>query len=98
LSVGAALGYPFAMTGRFGSLLRFAWLRARAAVSALLSGLWTGLDIDEIEARLAARPLPEQALLVGGVLALLFGLSLVFAQAGIGGIVAFWIVVALIAR
>jgi hypothetical protein len=86
------------MTGRLTPLLHAAGRRCRAVVAALLSGLVSRLGVEEIEARLAARPPREQVLLVGGVLALLFLLSLLAAQAGWVGMLGFWLAVILIAR
>ena len=86
------------MTDPLASLLRRSGATCRGAVAALLSGMLPGRTIDDVEDRLSARPLPEQAAIVGGVLAALFLLSLLFAQAGWIGILLFWLGIILIAR
>lgn len=72
--------------------------RCRDVAVMVIASLWRGRDLDEIEARLAALPLRRQVGLVGGVLGLLFLLSLFAAQFGLLGMALyFFAVVALIA-
>lgn len=72
--------------------------RCRDVAVMVIASLWRGRDFDEIEARLAELPLRRQFGLVGGVLGLLFLLSLFAAQFGLLGMaIYFFIVVALIA-
>lgn len=80
------------------SLVRHAGLACRSVAVALLSGWLTGRDFAEVESRLAARPAGEQAAIVGAVLAALFLLALLAAQAGIVGLLIYGLAVVVVAR
>jgi hypothetical protein len=73
-------------------------LRCRNVAVTLISGLVSRLGYREIEDRIAALPLRDQVLVVGGVLAALFLLSLLAAQAGWIGLLLFWLGVVVVAR
>lgn len=79
-------------------LLRPLGIACRNVAIALLSGWLTGRSFDELEARLSARPTGEQALIVGAVLAALFLLALLAAQAGLVGLALYGLAVVLVAR
>lgn len=79
-------------------VLRHVGLACRNVAVALLSGWLTGRDFAEVESRLAARPVGEQTAIVGGVLAALFLLALLAAQAGLVGLCLYGIAVVVIAR
>lgn len=68
----------------------------RTAASALIAGVWRRLSLEEVEARLKAQPVRDQAAIVAGVLAGLLAASLVAAQFGIVGILVFLLAVVLI--
>ena len=70
----------------------------RNVTAALIAGLWRSRSQDEIEARLKALPVREQAVISGSVLSALFLTSLLFAQLGLVGLAAFLLVVILIVR
>ena len=80
------------------SIVRQAGLLCRNVAVALLSGWLTGRDFADVEARLADRPLAEQTILVGAVLAALFLLALLAAQAGIVGLCIYGLAVVIVAR
>ncbi|ARC88384.1 hypothetical protein [Rhodovulum sp. MB263] len=74
------------------------WPPARRVAFAIVARLWWRRPPEEIAARLAARPLSEQALIVAAVLAGLFLTSLLFAHAGIPGVLSFLLLVILLIR
>ncbi|PTW49925.1 MULTISPECIES: hypothetical protein [Rhodovulum] len=74
------------------------WTPARRVAFAIVARLWWRRPPDEIAARLAARPLSEQVLIVAAVLAGLFLTSLIFAHAGSLGFLVFLLLVILLIR
>jgi len=78
--------------------LREIWKRARRVALAILAGVWRRHSADEIEARISARPPREQAAIVVAVLAGLFLTSVIFAHAGVIGMLVFLLLVILIVR
>ena len=63
---------------------------SRILVAWILAGMSTNLRTQDVEWRIAQRSVREQVVLVGFVILALAFLTLVFAQAGWGGVVAFW--------
>lgn len=86
------------MSNRIASLATPAALFCRSAAVALIAGIAHRIGFDEVEARLAARPAQEQALLVGATLVALFLAALLAAQAGWIGMLLFWLAVIVLAR
>ncbi len=78
-------------TAQFGRL-------CRNVTVALLSGWLTRRSYEEVESRLLARPVREQALIVAGTLGALFLLALLAAQAGFVGMCLYGLAVILVAR
>jgi hypothetical protein len=74
------------LAARIGTLCR------RVAV-VVMSGVARRRPIEEIDAALRRRPVREQALITGGILALLLALSLAAAQFGWIGMLVFWLLV-----
>ncbi len=66
---------------------------ARRTAAALVACFRRGLSAEEVEARLAARSLADQATVVSAVLGALFLTSLLFAQAGPVGFFLFLLLV-----
>ncbi len=82
-------------TPRLTLLVPFA-RRARDVAAALVAPFWPGEDVQGVIARLEALPPAKQAGAVGGVLSLLFLLSLFSAQFGLLGLAVFWLAVILV--
>ncbi|MBL3575800.1 hypothetical protein JMK10_09510 [Rhodovulum sulfidophilum] len=74
------------------------WPPARRVAFAIVARLWWRRPPEEIAARLEARPLREQVLIVGTVLVGLFLTSLLFAHAGIPGLLSYLLLVILLIR
>ncbi len=72
--------------------------RFRTIASLLISGLWPGRSFPEVETRLGALPARQQAVIVGGTLALLVAGAFVAAQAGVVGLLGYLLVVIVVAR
>ena len=70
----------------------------RTAALMVVAGVWRGRSLDEIEAKVQRQPVPTQIGLVGGILAALFLLALLFAQAGWIGILVYWLALIVIVR
>lgn len=68
----------------------------RAAASAVIAGIDRRRSLAEVNARIAARPLREQAAIVGAVMAALMVLSFLAAQVGWIGLLLFWLVLIVI--
>jgi hypothetical protein len=68
-------------------------LLCRSAAVAVIAGVFRRQSIGEINDRLRSRPLGDQVAITGGVLALLFLLSLAAAHFGWIGMLAFWLAV-----
>lgn len=68
----------------------------RNSAVTLLAGICRWRSINEINERVTARPVQEQAMITGAVLLALFALCLVAAQFGWIGILAFWMIVILL--
>jgi hypothetical protein len=79
-------------------VLRPVALACRNVAVSLLSGWLTRRSFDDVEAALAARPVGDQAAIVGGVLAALFLLALLAAQAGLVGLALYGLAVVVVAR
>jgi hypothetical protein len=86
------------MNSSVPSVIRQAGLLCRTVAVTLLSGWLTGRSFAEVEARLADRPVAEQSAIVGAVLAALFLLALLAAQAGIVGLCLYGLAVVVVAR
>jgi len=71
---------------------------ARRIASALIAGVLRRHSPEEVEAKIAALGLREQVAVVAATLAGLFALSMLFAQAGIIGMLGFLLLVILIVR
>lgn len=71
---------------------------ARNASALVVSGVARRLGVRDVRDRIEALPAGEQALVVGGVLGLLFLISLFAAQFGVVGMLLFFLAVVLIAR
>lgn len=69
---------------------------ARRVAAALVAGVWRRKTLPEVEGRFAALRPAEQFLLVGGVIAAIFLLSLLAAQFGWIAMLAFWLTVIVI--
>lgn len=80
------------------SPVRMIALACRNVAVAMLSGWLTGRPFDEVEARIAARPVAEQAGITIAVLAALFLLALLAAQAGLVGLALYGLAVVVVAR
>lgn len=85
-------------TGSDTDFLSSAGRLCRTVAIALIAGVRRGLDYDEVEARICALPVREQAVVTGATLAVLFALSLVAAQFGLIGMSLFWLAVILLVR
>lgn len=70
----------------------------RSVTVALLSGWLTRRSYEDVEARLVARPVPEQTAIVAATLGALFLLALLAAQAGFVGMCIYGLAVVLVAR
>lgn len=79
-------------------LLSPAGQMCRTVAATLIAGVWRRLSAEEVEARLKRLPLRDQVGAVGGVLGLMFLLSLFAAQFGILGLFAFLLLVVVIAN
>jgi hypothetical protein len=86
------------MTPPVPNVIRTAAVACRNVAVALLSGWLTGWSFDDLEHRLAGRSVTEQAAVTGGVLAALFLLALLAAQAGVVGLCVYGLAVVIIAR
>lgn len=83
---------------RRGTLLAELWQSARRVAFAVLGGVIPRYTPEEIEERVSRRPAHEQALIVISVLlALLFG-SLLFANAGVIGLLVYFLIVIILVR
>jgi hypothetical protein len=65
----------------------------RAGAAALIAGVYRRQSIREVHDRLSARPVAEQAAIVGGVFSILFALGALATQFGWVGVLAFWLAV-----
>lgn len=70
----------------------------RAVAAALIAGVSRRDGSTATEAKIARQPIARQCGIVGGVLALLFGLSLAAAVFGWLGLAVFWMIIILIVR
>ena len=70
--------------------------RARMVAAMLMAAFWPGRDAPDLAARIEAQQPRAQAAIVGGVLGMLFLLSLFSAQFGLLGIALFWGAVVLV--
>jgi len=80
------------------SPLHRAGLLCRSVVVSLLSGWLTGQEYRQVEKRIAARPVAEQAILVGGVLTVLFVLAILAAHGGLIGMALYGLAIVIVAR
>ncbi|MBK5932980.1 hypothetical protein C8N32_10518 [Rhodovulum imhoffii] len=67
------------------------WSRRMAAV--IVASLWRRLCADEVERRLARQSLATQFSVIGGVFLALFLASVLFAHAGVAGVLGFLLLV-----
>ncbi|WP_420024135.1 hypothetical protein ACN9JG_19440 (plasmid) [Cereibacter azotoformans] len=74
------------------------WRAARRSAATLVASLWRGLSSEEVESRIARRPPRDQAVIVGGVLAALFLISTLFAQAGVVGFLTFLLLAVIVVK
>ena len=65
----------------------------RSVAVGIIGGFRRSMTHDEIEARLSARPLAEQTLIVAATLVGLAATSLLFAQFGVVGVLVFFVLV-----
>lgn len=72
--------------------------RCRTVAALLIAGLWPGRSFPEVDARLETLTAREQAWIVGGTLALLVAGAFVAAHAGSLGLLAYLLVVIVVAR
>jgi hypothetical protein len=70
----------------------------RAVTATLIAGVWRRRTVHEVRDRLAALPARDEALVIGGVLLVLFLLALAAAQFGPIGILLYLLAVILIAK
>jgi hypothetical protein len=70
----------------------------RAVAATLIAGVWRRRTVHEVRDRLAALPARDEALVIGGVLLVLFLLALAAAQFGPIGILVYLFAVILIAN
>lgn len=70
----------------------------RAVAATLIAGVWRRRSVHEVRDRLAALPARDEAIVIGGVLLLLFLLGLVAGQFGPLGLIAYLLVVILVAN
>ena len=77
-------------------ILRALWTSARRVACALLAGLMRRYRAEDLEKRIGALPAPEQGAIVLSVLCGLMLVSLLFAQGGIIGMLAFLLLVVLV--
>lgn len=68
----------------------------RLATVSVIAGFCRWLSITDINARMKARPVPEQAMIVLAVMAVLFTLALIAAQFGWIGMLTFWLSIILV--
>lgn len=85
-----------AMTDR--SVFERVGAACRTCAAMVIAGVWRTRSFEDIEARLLALPPRSQAAVTGGVLGLLFLLSLFAAQFGWPGMLLFWLAVVVLAR
>lgn len=74
-------------------LIHRVWTRCRDVAVALMAACWPGRGFSDVEAWLTRAPPPMQRGVVLGVLAALFGLSVVAAQFGLIGLCVFWLII-----
>ena len=65
----------------------------RTVSATLIAGVWRSRSIEQVETRLKRLAIREQAGVIGGVLGLMFLLSLFAAQFGIAGLLVFLLAV-----
>lgn len=70
----------------------------RTAALMVVAGIWRAKSLETLEAAMDRQPIRRQAVLVVGVLAGLFVLALIFAQAGWVGILVYWLGLIVIVR
>jgi hypothetical protein len=70
----------------------------RAVAATLIAGVWRRWSVQEVRDRLAALPVREEAVVVGGVLGLLLLLAFAAAQFGPAGVLVYLLAVILLAN
>lgn len=70
----------------------------RTCAACIIAGLWRRHSLSDVEARLAACPAGQQAVITGGVLLCLILLGFLAAQFGWIGVLVYWMSVILIIR
>ncbi|TCO72557.1 hypothetical protein [Rhodovulum euryhalinum] len=83
---------------RRGTLLAELWQSARRVAFAILGGVIRRYTPEEIEERVSRRPGYEQALIVISVLVALLFTSLLFANAGVIGLLIFFLIVIILVK
>ncbi|MBN2907273.1 MAG: hypothetical protein JXJ18_11240 [Rhodobacteraceae bacterium] len=81
---------------RHDNILSVLWAQARRVAFAILAGIVRGKSADQIGKRISARPAHEQTAIVLAVLAGLLLTSLLFAHAGVIGLLVFFLLVILL--
>lgn len=74
------------------------WQSLRRVAVAILAGLLRRRSEEDIEARLTQRPMHEQVVIVTAVLAGLLFTSLLFANAGVIGLLVFFLLVIIVVK
>ncbi|MEM7596692.1 MAG: hypothetical protein AAF382_03280 [Pseudomonadota bacterium] len=74
------------ITHRMGSI-------CRGVTVSLIAGVCRWRSFDEIDTSLKTRPVPNQAMIIAGVIAALFALSLLAGYFGWIGLLVFWLIV-----
>lgn len=78
--------------------MHIVWESLRRVAVAILAGLIRRRSEEEIEARLSQRPMQEQVIIVTAVLAGLLFTSLLFANAGVIGLLVFFLLVIILVK
>jgi|GEM_PF-6357389 len=83
---------------RRGTLLGELWQSARRVAFAILGGVIRRYSPEEIEERVSRRPIHEQVFIVLAVLLALLFTSLLFANAGVIGLLVYFLIIIILVR
>ncbi|MRH21854.1 hypothetical protein [Rhodovulum strictum] len=83
---------------RRGTLLGELWQSARRVAFAILGGVIRRYSPEEIEERVSRRPRHEQVFIVLAVLLALLFTSLLFANAGVIGLLVYFLIIIILVR